>query len=845
MKSQMKMNLNARPKPFRGLGPRLIQTVLMGFLAAVLPATAQVPAVSPAAQQAHAGITAYTGPATCVACHQQQALQMFGSVHYQEMGETPNIPNIQGAAGKGSNGGMVMNSYCGTPATSSRATCATCHSGNGQIPSPQLTAQQLENIDCLTCHQDAYKRIPAPPYQTITFPGPNGPHSIQAPTEDENGFRYMPDSLQMTISLLEAARAVHRPTRASCLRCHAGAGGSDGGKRGDISTVTANPPLTSDVHMSPQGANLSCANCHSAGGHRVAGRGVDLRPDDTPQRLSCASCHTDRPHGDYSATTGSSRDLHAGRVACQTCHIPTYAKDKSTEMERSWLEAHFSMAACRGQGGWIPSEVRASHVTPLYQWFDGTSLANILGQVPVMNVAGEYILAMPNGSVQSAGAKLYPMKLHRSDSAIQEATGLLIPHSTFSFFTSGDFAKAVADGQALSGLEGPARVVKVQEYQTINHGVEAAGNALQCGACHSAYTAGGPARMNLKGELGYALKGAPAQVCTQCHGDKSNRGFAYIHDKHVRDKRFDCSTCHHFSRPERGLTRPSVIRPAAPGGPVATTVSAARIDLVWADNSSSEQGFKIERSLDGVSFAQIGTAAANSTSLSDTSVGPGHSYYYRLRAYNTTGDSDYSQVGRAGASSTPVPTPPAGPSGLTATAASASQITLAWTDHSADEAGFSIERSTDNVNFSQIATVGANVISYNNTGLSGGVTYYYRVRAFNNAGNSAFSNMASATPPTSVGTFPSPPTALKAEPADGGVAKLKWKQSTSRDIVQNKIYRSTISGGPYVLIATRSAGDSYRDDGLVRGRTYYYVVTAINRDGSQSAYSNQASVRSR
>ena len=70
------------------------------------------------------------------------------------------------------------------------------------------------------------------------------------------------------------------------------------------------------------------------------------------------------------------------------------------------------------------------------------------------------------------------MKAHCSDSAQRDASGLLIPHSTSSsFFTSGDFAKAVVDGQALSALEGPASVVRLLEYQAINHGVEVFANA--------------------------------------------------------------------------------------------------------------------------------------------------------------------------------------------------------------------------------------------------------------------------------------------------------------------------------------------------------------------------------
>jgi len=613
---------------------------------------AQVPAISPEALQAHATIATYNGPATCVACHQEQAQAMFGSVHYQQMGDTPTVPNLDGAAGKGPNGLRVMNSYCGTPTTSSHATCATCHVGNGRLPSPQLSTEQLENIDCLMCHQDAYKRTPAPPYEPLTIPGTNGGlHTIQAVIEDATGFDFMPDTAKMSISMLEAAQTVHLPTRASCLRCHAGAGGSDGGKRGDISTITVNPPLASDVHMSPEGADLSCASCHSAGDHRVMGRGVDLRPSDSPVQLACANCHTDRPHGDYNARAGSARDVHAMRVACQSCHIPRFAKDKSTEMERDWTHSEFSMAACRGQGGWLPSEVRASNVVPTYAWFDGTSLANTLDQAPIRNSLGEYLLALPNGSVQSPSAKIYPMKVHRSNSARHDTSGLLIPHSTFAYFSSGDFTKAIEAGQALSGLQGAATVVPVKEYQTINHGVEVASNALQCGACHSAYTAGGPVRMNLQADFGYALKGPTSQVCSQCHSSRSS-GFASVHSRHVQSRGYDCSNCHTFSRAERGLTSVKNVLPAAPAGPAAQRIAPTQVKLVWADNSSAEQGFRIERSLDGVNFTQISTVGSNVTSMVDSDLNAFTSYYYRVSAYNTVGNSGYSMTGSA---TTPAP----------------------------------------------------------------------------------------------------------------------------------------------------------------------------------------------
>jgi FtsP/CotA-like multicopper oxidase with cupredoxin domain len=88
---------------------------------------------------------------------------------------------------------------------------------------------------------------------------------------------------------------------------------------------------------------------------------------------------------------------------------------------------------------------------------------------------------------------------------------------------------------------------------------------------------------------------------------------------------------------------------------------------------------------------------------------------------------------------------PAAPSGLSATPASSSAIDLVWTDNSNDESSFNIERSLDGTNFSLLASLGANVNSYVDSGLDGNSTYWYRVNAENANGTSAYSNTASAT----------------------------------------------------------------------------------------------------
>jgi len=92
-------------------------------------------------------------------------------------------------------------------------------------------------------------------------------------------------------------------------------------------------------------------------------------------------------------------------------------------------------------------------------------------------------------------------------------------------------------------------------------------------------------------------------------------------------------------------------------------------------------------------------------------------------------------------------TPPEAPTSLTAIAFSATQINLSWQDISTNETGFKIERSQrSSGGFTQIATVGANVTTCSNTNLRRGTTYYYRVRAYNDGGDSGYS-IASATTP--------------------------------------------------------------------------------------------------
>jgi chitinase len=116
------------------------------------------------------------------------------------------------------------------------------------------------------------------------------------------------------------------------------------------------------------------------------------------------------------------------------------------------------------------------------------------------------------------------------------------------------------------------------------------------------------------------------------------------------------------------------------------------------------------------------------------------------------------------------PIPPDAPSNLAAAPVASSQINLSWDDNSSNEHGFKVERSLDGVSFVEIAETGEGVTGYPDINLTPETTYYYRVLAFNSAGVSGYTNVASATTPASGGGGPVADLATSETAADGTVS---------------------------------------------------------------------------
>jgi hypothetical protein len=173
-----------------------------------------------------------------------------------------------------------------------------------------------------------------------------------------------------------------------------------------------------------------------------------------------------------------------------------------------------------------------------------------------------------------------------------------------------------------------------------------------------------------------------------------------------------------------------------PGGISAT--------LTWTDNSLNEDGFSIERSINGGTFNQIATVGYGQTRFTNTLLNLSLVYRYRVRAYNDNGFSGYTNTVLVGSTAVPeVPT------NLTAIAGVA-KVTLEWDINIDNTTKYLIYRSTDDITYSLVYTaLGITTSSWIDRDVVGNTTYYYKISAKDSAttpNESDKSASVSATP---------------------------------------------------------------------------------------------------
>jgi hypothetical protein len=256
-----------------------------------------------------------------------------------------------------------------------------------------------------------------------------------------------------------------------------------------------------------------------------------------------------------------------------------------------------------------------------------------------------------------------------------------------------------------------------------------------------------------------------------------------------------------------------------PGVLIASTISSTQINLSWT-NVGNETGYKIERKFGaGGTYTQIATMATDVGTFNDTTVTPANTYYYRVRATNADGDGVYSPEANA------TTVLPSAPTALNASTISSTQISLSWTSV-INTTGYKIERGfTPGGPYTQIGTTTTDVVTYNDTTVTPGNTYYYQVRAYNIIGDGGYS------PEINAGTIPpSAPTALTATMIFSTQINLSWTDVTNT--TGYKIERKFGASGFYVQIATTVAEEvTYFDTTVTPTNTYYYHVRAYNGSG--------------
>src|SRR5208282_5352075 len=180
---------------------------------------------------------------------------------------------------------------------------------------------------------------------------------------------------------------------------------------------------------------------------------------------------------------------------------------------------------------------------------------------------------------------------------------------------------------------------------------------------------------------------------------------------------------------------------------------------------------------------------------------------------------------------------------------SSSQISLTWgasTAGSACTVSYNVFRSTTSgftPSSSNLIASSLTAASYGDSGLTASTAYYYVIEAADGAGTSAASAQATATTLSggSCTAVPSAPTGLTATASSSSVIGLSWTAVTppaNCTISSYSVYRSTTSGftpGSGNLITSGVTSTSYSNTGLTASTTYYYVVEALDADGTSAA----------
>ena len=261
--------------------------------------------------------------------------------------------------------------------------------------------------------------------------------------------------------------------------------------------------------------------------------------------------------------------------------------------------------------------------------------------------------------------------------------------------------------------------------------------------------------------------------------------------------------------------------PAAPVVKLGNSATSGKPMLTW-NAVEGATSYRIYRSTSkGSGYSLLGTVTA--TSYTNTGAKAGTTYYYRVKACNDAGLSPYSNI-VSGKVKTVAQQKPSAPVVKIGHSAASGKPMLTWNAVSG-AASYKVYRATSqNGTYSLLGTV--TTTSYTNTGAKAGTTYYYKVKAVNSAGESAYSNVVSGRATVTTLTM--------GHSATSGKPQLTWKAVSGA--ASYKVYRATAKNGAYTVINTTKAL-TYTNVGAALGTTYYYKVEALNASGKSMGFS--------
>ena len=283
-----------------------------------------------------------------------------------------------------------------------------------------------------------------------------------------------------------------------------------------------------------------------------------------------------------------------------------------------------------------------------------------------------------------------------------------------------------------------------------------------------------------------------------------------------------------FSNTVSGQNKAVTSKPAAPVVKIGNSATSGKPMLTW-NAVSGATSYKVYRATSqNGTYSLLGSVTV--TSYTNTGAKDGVTYYYKVTAVNDSGESAYSNIVSGQVKSvTPKPSAPVVKIGHSA---SSGKPMLTWNAVSG-ATSYKVYRATSqNGTYSLLGTV--TTTSYINTGAKDGVTYYYKVKAVNSAGESAFSNTVSGQS-KSVTPKPSAPVVKIGHSATSGKPMLTW--NTVDGAASYKVYRATAKSGAYSVINTTKAL-TYTNTGAALGTTYYYKVEALDAAGKSLGFSD-------